>query len=93
MATKLKNGQVLTLSTTEGAYVLDGDRRVPETIAVVLVSGSCQATVVPGASETPVLDTTYATWSTAGDKFLLTVAANSTIRFKTASAGVVNVNW
>lgn len=95
MATVIKNGQTITLSTTETAYELsvNNDRSEGATVVVVtFVSGSFQATVAP-VSSAPVLDATYATWSTTGDKVLLTVSATSNIRMRTASAGVVNVSW
>ena len=96
MATVIRNGQTITLSTSEVAYELsvtsDRPSDGPVVLAITLVSGTCQATVAP-TSAAPILDSTYSTWSTAGDKFLLTISGNSTLRMKCASAGVVNVNW
>lgn len=95
MATKIKKGQAITLSTVETAYELDGDITWPiTTVNITLVSGTLQYTVVPGISETPVMDATYATYSTAADKILVDIQPqHSTLRMKCASAGVVNVSW
>lgn len=97
MATVIRNGQVVNLSTSEVAYELSitSDRTAtgPVTLAITLVSGTCQATVAP-AARAPIIDATYASWSTAGDKILLTIDPGvSTLRMRCASAGVVNVNW
>lgn len=96
MATTIKNGQTITLSTTETAYELGVTQdRSPDltTVIITFVSGSFQATAAP-ISSAPILDSTYATWSTSGDKILLSFAPGlSNIRMKTASAGVVNVSW
>lgn len=90
---QIKSGQFITLSTTEAAYELVGDHKSIETLAITLVSGSCQAGVA-NKDAAPILDSTYTTWSTAGDKYFLTIAtALGTLRVKTASAGVINVNW
>lgn len=93
MATTIKNGQTITLSTSEVAYILIGDARSIETLLITLQSGTAQATIA-SANADPVLDNTYAIWSTAGDKIILTIDRGlSTLRMKTTSAGVVNVNW
>lgn len=89
---QIKNGQFITLTTTEQAFELVGDRKDPETLAITLVSGTCQATVASRAGA-PVLDATYTTWSTAGDKILHTIGGTSVLRVRCASAGVINVNW
>lgn len=95
MATKIFKGQAITLSTTEVAYELGGDVDADlTTVTLLLVSGTLQYTTVAGVSETPVLNNTYATYSTAGDKIILTISpGSSTLRMKCASAGVVNVSW
>lgn len=94
MATKIFKGQAITLSTTEVAYELGGDIGYPlTTVNLVLVSGTLQVTAAP-VSQAPVLDETYATYSTAGDKILIDIKAElTTLRMKCASAGVVNVSW
>jgi hypothetical protein len=94
MATKIYKGQDVTLSTTEVAYELAGDVGYPlTTVNLVLVSGTAQVTVAP-VSQAPVLDASYGTYSTAGDKILIDMQAGlSTLRMKCASAGVVKVNW
>lgn len=97
MATAIKKGQSITLSTTETAYELDisQDRGLGETVVIItFVSGSFQATAAPITPLTAVLDSTYTTFSTTGDKVLLSInPATSNIRMKTASAGVVSVSW
>lgn len=94
MATKIYNGQAITLSTTETSYEISGDHVGPETVLTfVLISGTCQATIT-GIKENPVLDSSYATWSTAGDRWLMTISpGTSNLRMKCASSGVVNINW
>ena len=94
MATKILKGQSITLSTSEVAYELGGDVDFPlTTINILLVSGTLQFTVAP-TNRAPILDETYATYSTAGDKILADMQPqNSTLRMKCASAGVVIVNW
>jgi len=94
MATKIYKGQAITLSTEEVAYELAGDVATPlTTVNILLVSGTCQVTAAP-TNEDPIIDVTYATYSTAGDKILLDMAPQtSTLRMKCASAGVVNVFW
>lgn len=83
----------MTLSTSEVTYFLDGARRDFEEVLILLVSGTVSATTADGSSEVPVMDATYASYSTAGDKIILTVGPNSTLRMKCASAGVVTVTW
>lgn len=94
MATKIFKGQAITLSTTEVAYELGGDvNAFLTTVTMVLVSGTVQYTVVP-TKQDPVLDATYATYSTAGDKIIFDMQPeSSTLRMRCASAGVVNVSW
>jgi hypothetical protein len=91
---QIKNGQFITLTTSEVAYSIVGDSNSDiETLAITLVSGTCQATVAP-TTAAPILDNTYTTWSTAGDKIILSLDPGlSTLRVKCASAGVINVNW
>lgn len=93
MATQIKNGQFVTLSATEVAYEIVGFQEKPLVLTFTLVSGTAQVTTAAVAAA-PVLDTTYATWSTAGDKWVISInPATSTLRMKCASAGVVNVFW
>jgi hypothetical protein len=90
----IKKGQAVTLSTSEVVYELSGDfNPTLTTLTIVLVSGTLQYTVAP-SSAAPILDATYATYSTAGDKILVDMQpGSSTLRMKCASAGVVNVSW
>lgn len=94
MATKIKKGQFVTLSTTEGVYELDGDTDpVLTTVTIVLVSGTLQFTVTSGPSEIAVLNPTYSTYSTAAEKIVVSMSGTSKLRMKCASAGVVNISW
>jgi len=71
MATKIYKGQAITLSTSEVAYELAGDVTFPTTtVNILLVSGTLQVTAAP-TSTAPILDVTYATYSTAGDKIFI----------------------
>lgn len=94
MATKIYKGQAITLSTSEVAYEIDGDYAEGlATLTLLLVSGTLQYTVAP-VKTPPILDNTYATYSTAGDKIIVSLSpGQSTLRMKCASAGVVNVSW
>lgn len=94
MATKILKGQAINLSTSEVAYELGGDADYPlTTVTILLVSGTLQYTVA-SANAAPILDNTYATYSTAGDKIIFDMSRSlSTLRMRCASAGVVNVNW
>lgn len=93
-ATRIFKGQAITLSTTEISYELAGDCDPSmTTINIVLVSGTVQATVA-ATDRAPILDPTYATYSTAGDKILMDMKPGlSTLRMKCVSTGVVNVYW
>ena len=91
--TKIKQGYAVTLSTSEKAYELDGDVLPQTTVALTLVSGTLQYGV-GDSGEVPIIDSNYATYSTAGDKIIVTLSPKTrTLRMKCASAGVVNVSW
>lgn len=91
---QIKKGEAVTLSTTEEAYDLTGDLEMPvTTVTLLLVSGTLQYGVAP-RNVAPILDNTFATYSTAGDKIILTMQPGmSTLRMRCVSAGVVNVSW
>lgn len=92
--TKIKRGYAVTLSTSETDYELDGAVQAYTTVTLVLVSGTLSFGVGPTPSEVPIMDANYATYSTAGDKIIVTIAPGTeTLRMKCASAGVVNVSW
>lgn len=92
--TKIKQGQAVTLSTTETDYELDGPTQPFTTITLLLVSGTLLYTTGPTPSEVPIMDATFATYSTAGDKILVSLSpGTSSLRMKCVSAGVVNVSW
>ena len=94
MATKIYKGVDVTLSTSEVAYELAGSFDKPTTtLTIVLKSGTMQQTVAD-ASVAPILDSTYETFSTAGDKVITSMSPGAdTLRMRCASAGVVIVNW
>lgn len=91
---QIKQGQSITLTTTEVPYDLVGDFDSPVVVVtLLLVSGTMQYAVEP-RSVPPVIDNTYATYSTAGDKVIVSVdPIKSTLRLKCAAAGVVNISW
>ena len=89
------NGSLVTSTTTEVGITIKGtyDGSKPVTTAITLVSGSLQATVEPQSTVfTPVITSAIQTWSTAGDKFLLTLDPNSDeIRIK--GTATFALNW
>lgn len=93
--TKIKRGYAVTLNTAETDYELDGAVTPITTVTLVLVSGTLSFGVGPTPSEVPIMDATnYATYSTAGDKIIVSIAPQlESLRMKCASAGVVNVSW
>lgn len=91
--TKIKQGYAVTLSTTEKAYELDGDVLPQTTVTLTLVSGTLSYGV-GDMGEVPIMDANYASYSTAGDKIIVTLSPKTrTLRMKCASSGVVNVGW
>lgn len=93
MAT-IKQGQFITLSTTETAYDLVGDFDQPVVVVLLtLVSGTLQY-AVEARDRAAVIDPTYATYSTAGEKIMVSIdPIRNTLRLKCASAGVANISW
>lgn len=91
---EIKQGQFITLSTTETGYDLVGDFDAPVVvITLTLVSGTMQVANAARTSS-PVIDGTYSTYSTAGDKVIMSInPVKNQLRGKTASAGVVNISW
>lgn len=91
----VKSGQQITLSTTEQNYDLVGDTDSrATTVVLTLVSGDMIAAVGPKLPPTAIIDSTYGSWSTAGDKAVFTFSpALSNLRMKCTSSGVVKVNW
>lgn len=91
---EIKQGQFITLSTTETGYDLVGDFDTPVVpVLLTLVSGTMQVANAARDSS-PVIDPTYSTYSTAGDKVIISInPIKNQLRGKTASAGVVNVSW
>ncbi len=71
-------GALITSTTTETGFTIKGSYKATEvvTLALTLVSGSVQLGVADQAAvNTPIIDqggVTHTTWSTAGDKILMT---------------------
>jgi len=70
-------GALITSTTTEAGFTIKGsfDYTKPITLALTLKSGSVQMGVADQTAVfTPMIDVglTHATWSTAGDKILMT---------------------
>lgn len=71
-------GALITSTTTETGFTIKGsyDSTKPVTLALTLVSGSVQLGVADqNTVNTPIINQggiTHTTWSTAGDKILMT---------------------
>lgn len=90
-ATEIKSGQFITSTTTEQAFYPDSGG--PTLLFIVVVSGSVQVASAPvTANDSPVINNTYATWSTAGDKILITVDPGDR-HLRIVGSGVVNVTY
>lgn len=76
--TKIKNGWLITSTTTEQDLEPVGpfEDGTVQLVQCELVSGSVQIGVGP-AGGNPVIDSSYATYSTAGQKALRTINAGS----------------
>ena len=81
----IKAGQFITSTTTEQEFICEGG---PKTIALVLVSGSVQAGTAP-PNTSPIIDPTYSTWSTAGDKLWFDLDPGDT-HLRVIGIGVLN---
>jgi hypothetical protein len=91
--TKVKNGQLITSTSTEQDLQPDGvfEDGTVQLIQIELVSGSVQFGVGP-AGGSPLLDNTYGTYSTAGGKALRTIdAGNQNLRC--VGAGTFIISW
>ena len=97
MATAYPCGALVTSTTAESGFTVKGsyDSTKPLTIGITLVSGSVQLGVTDQTDVfTPIIDVgvTHATWSTAGDKILMTFdPVAEEIRVK--GTGTISVNW
>lgn len=94
--TAYPNGALVTSTTTESGFTIKGSlERTPVTLALTLVSGSLQAGVSDQTDVfTPIINVgvTHTTWSTAGDKFLITFdPVVEEVRVK--GTATVAVNW
>lgn len=91
--TAYRNGALVTSTATEIGITIKGSFEPLTTLAITLVSGSLQATPEPQTTVfTPVIDSSVQTWSTAGDKFLMTFDPNDEeIRIK--GVATFSINW
>jgi hypothetical protein len=89
--TKIKQGQFITLSSTEQSFELDGAARdLQEVLLILGATTSVQLAVSNSVS--PVIDPTYSTYTEEGLKLLLTVDPGiSTLRAK--GSGTINIIW
>lgn len=91
-------GALITSTTTETGFTIKGsfDAAKPVTLALTLVSGSLQAGVADqDPVNTPIINQggiTHTTWSTAGDKILMTFSpVAEEIRMK--GTATFALNW
>lgn len=90
-ATVIKSGQFITSTATEQEFYPELGGRV--LLYIVLVSGSVQITSsAEFEGDSPVINNTYATWSTAGDKILIEVEQGAR-HLRIVGVGVVNVTY
>lgn len=91
--TQIKNGQLITSSATEQDLQPVGpfEEGTVQLIQIELVSGSVQFGVGPTAGS-PVIDATYATYSTAGQKTLRTIRAGAH-NLRCVGVGTFMVSW
>lgn len=81
----IKSGQFITSTTTEQEFQCEGG---PKTVILVLVSGSVQVGTAP-PNTPPVLNSTYSTYSTAGDRILIDIDPGDT-HLRVIGTGVLN---
>jgi len=89
--TSIKQGQFITLSASEQAFKLDGATDDLQVVLLIL-GASTSVQLAVSASVSPVIDTTYSTYTEEGLKLLVTIdPGKSTLRV--AGSGTVNVTW
>lgn len=89
---RVKNGTSFTSTSTEQEIELDGATEPDvQVLTLVLISGSVQLGVA-ARGISPVIDATYTTWSTVGDKIIKTVQ-NGKNNLRVIGSGVISVNW
>lgn len=90
-ASEIKPGQFITSTTTEQEFYPDLGGNI--LLYMVLVSGSVQVTATAEfEGDSPIIDSTYAIWSTAGDKIPIEVERNVR-HLRIVGTGVVNVTY
>lgn len=89
--TAIKQGQFITLSSTEQSFYLDGPVGELEEVLIILQSGASLQFAV-SSSVSPVIDTTYSTYTESGLKLLVTIdPGKSNLRVK--GTGVIDISW
>lgn len=91
--TVIKKGQLITSTSTEQDLALAGpyEDGTVQTVYIELVSGTVQFTTGP-AEGSPVINATYRTYSTAGDKIILTVQTGKH-NLRCVGSGTFSVTW
>jgi hypothetical protein len=87
-ANVIKSGQFITSTATEQEFICEGG---PKPLFLVLVSGSVQVAVA-APNTAPVINNTYATWSTAGDKIIVEVDPGD-LHLRVIGVGVLNCTY
>jgi hypothetical protein len=91
--TSIKNGDSVSVGATETEYELSGLKDFPLTLVrLELVSGTIQSGTATKADTFVPSLTTEASYSTAGDKWALTVQ-NGVVNLRMKGTGVVKVTW
>lgn len=88
---KIKQGQFITLSSTEQAFELDGAARDLQEVLIILGS-SVSLQLAVSSSVQPVIDNTYSTYTESGLKLLVTIdPGQSSLRVK--GSGIIDITW
>lgn len=84
----IKSGQFITSTATEQEFICEGG---PKPLFLVLVSGTVQVgTAAPNTA--PVINSTYGSWSTVGDKIIIEVDPGDT-HLRVVGVGVLNCTY
>jgi|GEM_PF-4917700 len=89
--TKVKKGQSITLSESEVGYILDGVAQDIELVMIVIGS-STSVQITTSNSNNPVIDNTYNTYTTSGDKVAISID-NGAEELRMKGTGTVIINW
>lgn len=74
----MKNGEEITSTSAEQRLFPEGRRGRITTLYIVLLTGSVQFT--SSSVDADVIDSDIETWSTSGDKILISVEKNESLR-------------